>query len=476
MTAVLERPVVRHHFEPRGAAKVMMTARDGEVLMAGPAGTGKSRACLEKLHFMCLLNGGMRALILRKTQRSLSSTGLVTFREKVAKEGIQHRVLRWFGGSTQEAAGYKYTNGSFVAVGGLDDPLKIMSSEYDLIYIQEATEVTEDDWESCTSRLRNGVVSFQQLLADCNPSHEKHWLNQRSQRGQTRMLHSRHEDNPQYFELLIDEQGREQHEITPAGRAYIEGVLDKLTGVRYLRLRKGIWAAAEGVVYEDYDPAIHLIDLPTFPPETRLCSAGLPWDWPRYWVIDFGYTNPFVLQRWAEDPDGRLYRYAEIYRTQRLVEDHARDVMAQVTREGRAEDGQAGRRVWTEPEPEAVICDHDAEGRATFEEHTGLPTRAADKTVAEGIQDVQVRWRVADDGKPRMFLIRDARTSVDQSLVDRALPTCTEDEIPGYAWPQDVAPDKREHPVKENDHGCDDIRYLVRHRDRGQSEWFRWVA
>jgi predicted transcriptional regulator len=40
--------------------------------------------------------------------------------------------------------------------------------------------------------------------------------------------------------------------------------------------------------------------------------------------VDFGYTNPFVMQWWAEDPDGRLYLYREIYRTRRLVEDHAK--------------------------------------------------------------------------------------------------------------------------------------------------------
>lgn len=455
MTAILDRPrSIRHHFEPRGAAIQLLKCRAGEVLMAGPAGTGKSRACLEKVHLLALANPESRALLLRKTQKSLASTGLVTFRQKVAKEGIANGVLKWFGGSTEQPAGYRYANGSFVAVGGLDDPDKIMSSEYDAIYVQEATDVTEDDWEACTSRLRNGVISFQQLMADCNPAQSTHWLNVRCHNGQTVMLHSRHEDNPLYF----DDHGV----ITDAGRQYIEGVLDKLTGVRYLRLRKGIWAAAEGLVYDEFDPATHLVD--------RL-PAGAE-SWTRWWSIDFGYSNPFVLQCWAEDPDGRLWLYREIYMTRRLVEDHVKTIRKIVCPNG----------IWNEPKPRAIVCDHNAEDRATFERHMGLMTMPARKapTAAQkqlvALQETQTRFKPAGDGKPRLLLVRDALVERDQALVDAKLPTCTAEEITGYVWPSGVKPDQREHPVKENDHGCDAMRYIVGQVDLGKTKWMRWVA
>jgi predicted O-methyltransferase YrrM len=57
-----------------------------------------------------------------------------------------------------------------IVVVGLDKAQKVMSSEYDVIFVQEAIELTVDDWEALTTRLRNGKISFQQLLADCNPS------------------------------------------------------------------------------------------------------------------------------------------------------------------------------------------------------------------------------------------------------------------------------------------------------------------
>src|SRR3546814_10566883 len=87
--------------------------------------------------------------------------------------------------------------------------------------------------------------------------------------------------------------------------------LDALTGVRYMRLRKGIWCAAEGLVYEEFDPELHVHKRIGVPPIS----------WTRYMTVDFGYTNPMVVQMWAEDEDGRLYLYRELYHTKTTVED-----------------------------------------------------------------------------------------------------------------------------------------------------------
>ncbi len=411
-----------HSYSPRGACLEAFHRRDPEVLVAGPAGTGKSRACLEKLHTMCLLNPNMRGLIVRKTAVSLSSTALVTWRRDVIAEALTAGVVTFYGGSAEEPAQYRYANGSKVILGGLDKSIKIMSSEYDLIYVQEATELLEDDWEALTTRLRSNVVSFQQLLADCNPSTPTHWLKTRCDRGQTVMLESRHEDNP----TLFDDTGT----ITVSGAEYISK-LDALTGPRYLRLRKGVWAAAEGVIYDEWDSAVHLID-----------PYPIPDEWRRIWVVDFGYVNPFVLQCWAIDPDGRMILYRELYHTERLVEDHARQIMSIVAPNG----------TWLEPKPSHIICDHDAEGRATLDKHLGRSTTPAVKTVLDGIQMVQTRIRAG-----RLLIMRDCRVERDQALADTSKPTCTAEELPGYIWADTL----KEQPVKEDDHGVDALRYAV---------------
>ena len=461
MTAATAQKVpglTEHRYRPRGSARAILRCRDSELLISGPAGTGKSRACLEKLHAMALLNPGMRGLICRKSATSLSSTALVTWKRFVAPEAIASGDVVYYGGSSQEAACYRYKNGSAVVIGGLDKVSKIMSAEYDAIYVQEATELTLNDWEALTTRLRNWCVSFQQLMADCNPQSPDHWLKQRCDQGKTAYFESYHEDNP----VLFDEQGQ----ITERGSAYI-AKLDALTGVRYQRLRLGRWVSAEGMIYEDYSSNVHIID-DVGAGTQAVCPSGIPMAWPRFWSVDFGYTHPFVLQCWAEDPDGRLYMYREIFYTRRTVDQHAAKILSLV----RGPDGR-----WLEPKPHVITCDHDAEGRAVLERELNIGTEPAHKSVLEGLDAVQVRMRLAGDGRPRIFFLRNALVERDPLLVEANRPTCTVEEIPGYVWKNRAARkgelDEDDEPVKEMDDGCDAMRYAVAERDFGIRALFR---
>lgn len=441
-------------YEPRGAARQLFTTRADEVLLDGPAGTGKSLAALWRLHLAALNHPGARHLIVRKTAVSLGSTTLVTFEERVITDALKEGIVRWYGGSQKEAASYRYSNGSRIVVGGMDKPEKVLSSDYDLVFADEAIELTVTDWEILGTRLRHGALPWQQQIAATNPAHPKHWLNQRANTPTMVRLVSRHRDNPRY----VNADGTP----TTEGAAYL-GRLDNLTGVRRHRLRDGKWVAADGIIYEEWDDAVHLVD-----------PFKVPADWQRWWSVDFGYTNPQVIQCWAEDPDGRLYLYREIYRTKRTVDQHAADILATCTEpdpdyehpEGRPRYAHHGR-IWTEPRPRAVICDHDAEGRAVLERELGLSTVAAKKDVTPGIQAVQQRHRPAGDGRPRIFIMRGALVAVDDELAELSRPTCTEEEIGAYVWAVKPGNAERlkEEPVKEDDHGMDAKRYMVAHRD-----------
>lgn len=425
-------------YAPRGACKDIFYARNDEVLISGPAGTGKSRACLEKLHLIAMKYPGMRGLIVRKTATSLTSTALVTWKTHVIAEDLKAGMVEYYGGSAQEPAQYRYRNGSVINIGGMDRSTRIMSSDFDVIYVQEATELSEENWENLTTRLRNGKLPYQQLIADCNPDRPTHWLKMRADRGQTTMLESRHEDNPTLFvsdTVMTDE-----------GTSYI-GKLDNLTGVRKLRLRKGIWAGAEGLIYDEFDPLVHMTS-----------QKGIPEDWPRYWAIDFGYENPFVCQWWAEHPDGALLLYREIYMTHKTVDEHAKDILNAVTRR----DG-----TWKEPKPTRIICDHDAEGRAVLERELGLSTNNAHKSVLEGIQAVQKRIK-----EKRIFILRDITVRRDEELVEAKKPTSTAEEITGYIW---ATKGSKEAPLKEYDHGMDCMRYMVAARDLKTRYRVGWV-
>jgi phage terminase large subunit len=457
----LTQAVLEHVYVPRGACKELFAAREPEVLLSGPAGTGKSRACLEKVHLMCLLNPGMKVLAVRKTMVSLSTTGIKTFERFVARECLANGSVTFFGGGPRGAAQYRYANGSTLTIGGMDKASRVMSSEYDVVYIQEATELAESDWEALTTRLRAWTISFQQVIADCNPDKPTHWLKARCDVRRTRVLESRHEDNP----MLFDDEGR----ATAGGREYI-AKLDALSGPRRLRLRHGIWAASEGLVHEGFDPAVHVLE--GWPHPKGGISAVPPRAWPRLWSVDFGYTHPFVLQCWAVDDDGRLHLYRELFRTKRLVEDHAAAILKLVTYKTDSSWGKKGE--WKEPRPTRIVCDHDAEGRATLERHLGMRTMPAHKAVTEGLQAVASRLAVAGDGKPRIYFYRNARVDLDAELLDAKRPTSTIEEFAGYVW--DGSTDRpKETPLKVDDDGMDAMRYVVAYQDLAQKVSMRSI-
>lgn len=400
-------------YRPLGAARTLLLCREPEVLLSGPAGTGKSRACLEKLHLCALKYPGMRGLIARKTRASLSQAGLVTLEEKVFPPGS--RLTE--GPARAGRRSYLYPNGSEIVLAGLDRPSRIMSAEYDLCYVQEAIELAEEDWESLSTRLRNGRMPYQQLLADTNPAGPNHWLKRRCDAGRTRLLESRHEDNPA---------------MTPA---YLEA-LERLTGARYHRLRHGRWVQSEGVVYDEWDAALHLTD--HLPRGDVRCV----------WSFDFGFTHPLVWQAWLLDGDGRMTLARELYATQMLVEDAAAEIR-RLTRADEGGDARLGR-------PEVVLCDHDAEDRRTLERHLDCRTIRAYKRISPGIQAVKSRLRPAADGRPRLFLWTGAPVRRDAGRVEAGKPASTREEMDLYVWAAE-----RGEPVKEHDHGLDALRYAV---------------
>jgi len=415
-----------------GGAKELWQYKGHEVILSGPYETGKTYAALFKLNTLLAKYQNSRGLMVRKTYKSLITSVVPTFENKVLPypPGNKKCGLKVYGGGKPEW--YDYPNGARLVLGGMDNAHRFLSSEFDFIYVPQVEELTIDDWETLLGRAtgRAGNSPYAQVIGDCNPGPPTHWILDRANNGPLKLLKSKHEDNP----TLFDRDGAP----TLQGQTTVK-ILQDLTGIRYKRGYLGQWAGAEGQVYE-FDPAIHLVD-----------RFSIPDDWARYRSIDFGFTNPFICQWWAVDPDGRLYLYREIYHTHLLVEDAA-DLINELT----------GKEYIT-----ATIADHDAEDRATLHKR-GIKTIAAKKSITTGIQKVEKRLKIAEDGKPRLYILRDCVYNVDNDLADRHKPVCTFDEFGGYVWPTTKANKAAdEKPVKTDDHGLDGLRYMVMYLDGG---------
>ncbi len=147
------------------------------------------------------------------------------------------------------------------------------------------------------------------------------------------------------------------------------------TGMWYDRAINGLWVAAEGLVYTDWDPNVHVLE-----------SFKIPADWQGVRGIDLGFVNPFVCLWGAIDHDGRLYIYDEHYESGKLIEHHATAINQR-------------------PEPVAwTVRDHDAQEGAELDAK-GVYTIPAKKDVLPGIQKVAARLKTQPDGKPRLYIM-----------------------------------------------------------------------
>lgn len=253
-------------FGLRGGNLEIFKARQKEIVVEGPSGTGKTRTILELINALCHQYPGLRVAIVRKYGVTLTNTCLVTFNEKVLHKGDN---VKFFGGNKYEPASYRYPNGSRIVTGGMDDPDKILSTEYDLIYWNEATEGSEEAWETLLTRLRNGILPYMRIIGDCNPTASKNWLHQRCDRGECHLIISRHNDNP----FLFNNDGSP----TKQGQEYLD-TLDKLSGTRRKRFLLGLRVGVENAIYPQFDRDVHIRDLE---PGLRFTTGAIGVDYGR---------------------------------------------------------------------------------------------------------------------------------------------------------------------------------------------------
>jgi len=410
---------------PKTAAQrevMACTARD--LLNDGPWGTGKTNVAAAKAYMMG--TGGMDEhgnwiggypgnviALVRKKRVDLKATLWKVFIDNFIDPLPDGYVVK----SNDTDLYRKMRNGTEYWGVGLDSTLdvnKLASREYGFIAVEEASEITEDDYDVKIGRcMRLPTVPFHQVLSITNPSHPSHFLNQRF--------------------MLEQWEGyqRIQGTLLPDLPESYHARLDQLTGVRRQRYKDGLWVAQEGAVYP-YDPAKHLINMADL-------ERYEGWqNWERVIGIDFGFDHPYVALFFAVSPSDVWYMYKEIYMTGRSPTQKAKQLRAEIDGEGIADNVM-------------IYCDHDSEVVATFEEY-GLEMNKAKKERLAGQGSV---YDLFEEG--RIFFVRNALVETDQGQILKGLPIQTVDEFPYYVWKEGG----KEDMVKVKDDGMDAMRYAV---------------
>ncbi len=306
-------------------------------VLYGGAGSGKS-VFIAQDELEHAASEGQRVLVLRKVYRTCRHSTFQLFVDIITALGRTHMVR--FNKSEMR---FDFPGGGAILHAGLDDPEKLKSiTGIDRIWIEEATELTKQDFQLVDLRLRGESEHRKQITLSFNPvrSWIKSYLIERTDDDSPHAEDVYHQlttyrDNP----FLDEDYGR-----------ILESLPDDLQAI-YAR---GEWGAAvKGLIY-------------TFEITDEECE-------PDYYGLDFGYNAPSSLVAVQDlDPIARCDEL--LYRSGLTNSDLIAELETIIT-------DKALR----------IYCDAAEPARIEELQRAGFNAVPADKSVKDGIDTVKRR-------------------------------------------------------------------------------------
>lgn len=257
-------------------------------------------------------------------------------------------------------------------------------------------------------------VKGAQCFCNCNPDSPYHWFYTdyiiNDDIKDKKVWHFTMEDN-----LSLDP-------------GYVESLKQMYTGVWYDRMIRGLWCAAEGRIYDMFEPRIHMIDTQKF-----IANSGVHPHAIRYFVgCDYGTSTVMSWGLYAKLPMGIILKVREYYydavrtKSQKTDYEFATEFVAWLK-------GQ---------KPFAVYVDPSAASWKTELMRRGYMVLNANNDVINGIRYVATQ-------------LNTGRYFIDKSCVN------TEKEYNSYVWDPVAQRTGKDKPIKEHDHTCDTDRYVL---------------
>lgn len=229
----------------------------------GGAGSGKSHIVARKILYRLLKESGVKHnfLVIRKVDRTIKRSVFTLIRNIISRWGL---TSEFDVNLTDKTIIYKL-NGSQIMFSGLDDVEKLKSIEgVTSIWCEEATELTQEDFEQLDLRLRGEHGCLKQIILTLNPISEQHWIKRiffDTPMEGVFTLHTTYLDN-----AFIDD----EYKMVMENK--------RQTNPRYYNIYAlGNWGTAEGLVF----PGV----------ESRLIRSEEIAGLECVQGLDFGYTN-----------------------------------------------------------------------------------------------------------------------------------------------------------------------------------------
>lgn len=293
------RRVVRIGGVPNERQAEFFASRARYTAYGGARGGGKSWALRRKLIGLCLCYPGIRCLLVRRTLAELKANHIAPLL------GEYGEILRFSAGENA----FLMDNGSRIDCGYCDserDALRYQGQEYDIIAIDEATQLTETQFCALKAALRGVRDMPRRMYLTCNPGGVGHgWVKRlfidRSYRtGECpedyRFISARVWDN------------RVLMEADPDYVAALESLPERLRAAWL----EGRWDVFEGQFFSEFDEDKHTVVGGVDRGEAACCFVGM----------DYGFDR-LALLLLCEDRAGRLWVEREYCRSELTLSEAA---------------------------------------------------------------------------------------------------------------------------------------------------------
>ena len=294
---------VRISGKPNEKQKEFFTSDARYIAYGGARGGGKSWALRRKLIALCLRYGGIRCLLIRRSYPEIRTNHLLPLMQEYGE------ILTF----CESEKSVSLQNGSKIFFGYCScdrDVLRYQGQEYDVIAIDEATQLSEYQFSIFRACLR-GVNDFpKRIYLTCNPGGVGHaWVK--------RLFIDR--------DFRVGEEPTDYHFI-PArvydNEALISanpGYLGQLKALP-TRLRDawlyGKWDVFEGQFFSEFNEQIHVCDATVIPNNTQ-----------HFIAFDYGF-DMLALLLCSRDDDGRIYVERELCRPGLTLSEAAEQIVS----------------------------------------------------------------------------------------------------------------------------------------------------
>jgi phage terminase large subunit len=272
------------------------------VAYGGARGGGKSWALRRKALLLCLQYPGIQILLIRRTYPELRENHVIPLQRELAGVAEYRETAKCF----------LFSNGSRIQLGYCDKEshvLRYQGQEYDVLCIDEATQLSEQQFAALTMIVR-GVNDFpKRIYMTCNPGGVGHYWVKRLFVDRNYRDTERPEDYTFIKALAADNLALLEKD--PAYLAMLDNLPDGLREA----WRDGRWDVFSGQYFTEFDPKVHVV--PAF---------AIPRSWRRYVSLDYGLD--MLAAYWiAEDPAGNCYVYRELYEPGLIISEAAEKIV-----------------------------------------------------------------------------------------------------------------------------------------------------